>query len=251
MVDEDADAPGGAGAEAADLVGEVVDPVEQFDDDALVAQVVAPDLLEQLGVVLALDPDAAGAGDPCPAPLGGDRARGGQRSPAAARAGSIGRRGGDGQGGDPPLDEEAPDLQGEAVQGAAAVLELHLALAPGGDGADDPAGTVLDDEAASHRGARRGPPLALEIDRTRHDAVTHPADRTDTPRPPPRTHPSPGGRSVAGRLGGDAERLQYTLGDEPVPPVVGVEPVSGDHAPQLRQHADLGHQHPALGCGGP
>src|SRR3546814_15562083 len=40
-----------------------VHAVQALDDDALVAQVVAPDLLDQLGVVDALDQDPAGAGD--------------------------------------------------------------------------------------------------------------------------------------------------------------------------------------------
>src|SRR3712207_7370121 len=42
---------------------QVVDAVQRLDHDTLDPQVVAPDLLDQLGVVLALDVDAALAGD--------------------------------------------------------------------------------------------------------------------------------------------------------------------------------------------
>ena len=59
--------PSGASGPArtsATRVVEVVDAVEALDHDALDAQVVAPHLLDQLGVVDALDPDAARPGDP-------------------------------------------------------------------------------------------------------------------------------------------------------------------------------------------
>ena len=46
------------------MAGEVVDAAEVLDDDALDPQVVAPDLLDQLGVVAALDVDPAGPGHP-------------------------------------------------------------------------------------------------------------------------------------------------------------------------------------------
>ena len=45
------------------LVLEVVGAVEPLDDDPLDAEVVAPHLLDQLGVVHALDPDPAAARD--------------------------------------------------------------------------------------------------------------------------------------------------------------------------------------------
>ena len=54
----------GDGANAGTAAGEVVDAVHRLDDDADVAQVVAPHVLEQLGVVAALDPDPARRGDP-------------------------------------------------------------------------------------------------------------------------------------------------------------------------------------------
>ena len=66
VVDEHAQAVAGAGAEGVDDLGQVVDAVEALDDDALDAQVVAPHLLDQLGVVDALDQDAAGPGHPGP-----------------------------------------------------------------------------------------------------------------------------------------------------------------------------------------
>ena len=63
MVDQDADAALGTGLEVAQVVGEVVDAAEELHDDALDAQVVTPDLLDELGVVAALDEDPARPGD--------------------------------------------------------------------------------------------------------------------------------------------------------------------------------------------
>ena len=83
VVDEDADPALRAGPEVAQVVGEVVDAAEVLDDDALDAQVVAPDLLDQLGVVAALDEDPAGPGDP------GLRAV--RRRPSPTRCGSAWR----------------------------------------------------------------------------------------------------------------------------------------------------------------
>ena len=84
VVDEDADAALGPGPEVAQVLGEVVDALEVLDDDALDPQVVAPDLLDELGVVPALDEDPAGARDPR---LGaGDRDRPGRRTRRRGRA---------------------------------------------------------------------------------------------------------------------------------------------------------------------
>ena len=57
VVHQDAGTPGGAGAEVGYDPLQVVHAVEHEDDHPLVAQVVAPDLLHELGVVPALDPD--------------------------------------------------------------------------------------------------------------------------------------------------------------------------------------------------
>ena len=56
----------GPGPKSRRWLGEVVDAAEVLDDHALDPQVVAPDLLDQLGVVAALDEDPAGPGDPGP-----------------------------------------------------------------------------------------------------------------------------------------------------------------------------------------
>ena len=63
MVEQDAEATAIARAKASHSLGEVVRSLELFDDDTLDAQVGAPDLLDEFGVVDALDPDSAGAGD--------------------------------------------------------------------------------------------------------------------------------------------------------------------------------------------
>src|SRR3712207_8810512 len=49
------------GCEVAHRGGQVVDAVQHLHDDALDPQVVAPDLLDQLGVVASLDPDPRAA----------------------------------------------------------------------------------------------------------------------------------------------------------------------------------------------
>ena len=92
VVDEHADPAAGSGPEVAQVAGQVVDAAEVLDDDALDPQVVAPDLLDQLGVVAALDEDPAGPGDPRPGAVDGDRA--GRRAGRAGRRGLAHRRAG-------------------------------------------------------------------------------------------------------------------------------------------------------------
>ena len=55
-------------AEVGDGGREIIGAVQRFDHDAELAQVVAPHVFEQLGVVLALDPDPAGRGHPAARP---------------------------------------------------------------------------------------------------------------------------------------------------------------------------------------
>ena len=62
MVEEDPETTARARGEAAHDLVEVVRALELLHDDALHPQVVAPDLLHQLGIVEALDEDAAGLG---------------------------------------------------------------------------------------------------------------------------------------------------------------------------------------------
>ena len=77
------------GRSSATIAGQVVDAVQELDDDADVAQVVAPDLLDQLGVVPALDVDAAGPGYLGPADRRGDRAGCGPGGAAAGRCAGL------------------------------------------------------------------------------------------------------------------------------------------------------------------
>src|SRR5512133_3295225 len=60
VIDEDPEPPPFSGREVSHDAGEVVDAAEVLDDHSDVAQVVAPDLLYQLGVVAPLDIDPAG-----------------------------------------------------------------------------------------------------------------------------------------------------------------------------------------------
>ena len=68
VVEQDAEPAPGPGPEGPHDLGQVVGAVERLDDDPLDPQVVAPHPLDQLGVVRALDQDAAGPGDPGGAP---------------------------------------------------------------------------------------------------------------------------------------------------------------------------------------
>src|SRR5215207_5786894 len=60
VIDQDPELPPFSGGEVGHDAGEVVDAAEILDDHPNVAQVVAPDLLHQLGVVAPLDIDPAG-----------------------------------------------------------------------------------------------------------------------------------------------------------------------------------------------
>ena len=64
MVDEHAEPAPGAGPELVDDVDQIVDAAEVLDHHSLDAQVVAPHLLDKLGVVAALDVDPAGERHP-------------------------------------------------------------------------------------------------------------------------------------------------------------------------------------------
>ena len=104
VVDEHAQAVAGAGAEVVDDLGQVVDAVESLDDDALDPKVVAPHLLDQLGVVDALHQDAAGPRHPGPVPPAT------AREPEVVVAGAVGAALAGGAGSDeadcPALDVE-------------------------------------------------------------------------------------------------------------------------------------------------
>ena len=112
VVDEHAEPALRPGREVAHHRRQVVDAAEVLDDDALDAQVVAPHLLDQLGVVPALDVDPAAAGDPgagaghrrptrrryAGAPPPRARRRAGPARPARRRPGSPARAGRPGAG---------------------------------------------------------------------------------------------------------------------------------------------------------
>ena len=91
VVDEHAEPAARARAGSRARRRQVVDAVEVLDDDALDPQVVAPDPLDELGVVPALDVDAALAGDPGARAGDGDRAGGGPPRGGGRGGGASGR----------------------------------------------------------------------------------------------------------------------------------------------------------------
>ncbi len=163
VVDEHAHPAPGPGAEVADGAGEVVDAVEHLDDDALDPQVGAPHLLDELGVVLALDEDPRAAAPPWPALRAPPPSRS-RCAPAAARAASsrawAAARGGISVTGR-AVDEEARPER-EAPGAAAAVLEVDdvdaARLLDPHDRADPAGLDVLDDRAGLGREVDRPPP---------------------------------------------------------------------------------------------
>ena len=68
MVDQHAQPSLRARPELLDDADEIVDAAEVFDHHALDPQIIAPHLLDKLGVVAAFDVDPAGPGYPRPAP---------------------------------------------------------------------------------------------------------------------------------------------------------------------------------------
>ena len=63
MIEQHAQLALGTGPKISDHRRQVIGAVQRFDNDAKVTEVVAPHMLEQLGIMLTLHPDAAGTSD--------------------------------------------------------------------------------------------------------------------------------------------------------------------------------------------
>ncbi len=160
MVEQDPETPCRPRPEAPHGGFEPVGAVEALDDDTLGPQVVAPDLLHELGVVDALDPDATGAGGAGRETLDGDRTR---RGAAHGPVGGVGS--GDAQGDGPTVDEDAAVDVAELVVAAPVVTHDEQGWPELDDGPDDAGAPVLDDEAGA--GVDHGPgaaPVAGGVD---------------------------------------------------------------------------------------
>ena len=120
VVDEHADPPARPRSEVAQLLTQVVHAVEVLHDHALDAQVVAPDLLDELGVVPALDEDPAGPRDAGLDALHGDRP--GRRTRRRDRA--LAGRGDEDDG---ATLEQEPGAEREGTALAAPVLQRERA----------------------------------------------------------------------------------------------------------------------------
>ena len=134
------------GAERRELVGDVIEAAQGFDDDAFDAQIVAPDLLDQFGIVFALDPDARSACHPCLGTCHGTRTRGSASSAGRLllrRQAEIDRL---------TLEEESRP-EGEGPNPALPVLEVDDDTGRGllgpDDGPDVSAHRILEDHAQS------------------------------------------------------------------------------------------------------
>src|SRR6478735_5748278 len=151
VVDEYADPALRPRLEVDEVVGKVVDAAEELDDHTLDAQIVAPDLLDQLRVVTTLDEDPAGPGDACRGVRHRDRAR--RRALGAGRGGRAHRRGQDHRA---AVQQEAgPEWEGPAA--LAPVLKGHGAeVALDCDDLAAPVGGDLFDDGADLRGRLHG-----------------------------------------------------------------------------------------------
>jgi hypothetical protein len=162
VVHQDPHAALGSGPEVAQVLRQVVDPLEVLHDHALDPQVVTPDLLHQLRVMPSLDEDPAGAGDPGGGAGNGHGPRCGPR--LRGRAAACWRRQDDGC----SLEQEAgPEWKGASP--SAPVLQGDgPEVAFDGDDLAAPVGRhLLDDEAAVrldlHRAASSGsPPVGVQ-----------------------------------------------------------------------------------------
>ena len=114
----------GLGPNARTAAGQVVDAVQRLDHDRLDPQVVAPDPLDQRGVVHALDPDPAAAGDP-----GAARSRPRSSRTRCGRAGAAaGAADRPGQRHRPAVEQEAGRAEREHPPPAVPVLQRDRVL---------------------------------------------------------------------------------------------------------------------------
>jgi hypothetical protein len=186
VVEQHAQATLGRGAEGRNGGDEVVGAVQRLDHDAEVAQVVAPHVLDELGVVAALHPDAAGPRRARPTGRAGDRATGGGAQPGrrCARCGPHERHGS-------ALEEEPGLLPAEVAQPPVTVAQGHRLGRGLHDVAAEPRGPVFHHQAHLGRHARRArSPVDVVEDVTAvghghlsaaryrpHDSATHQLDQ--------------------------------------------------------------------------
>jgi hypothetical protein len=142
VVDEDAESPPFLRLEVADDGRQVVDAFQVLHDDADISQVIAPDLLHQLRVVLALDVDPAGLGDLGPLPRRGDGPGGGPPPDIPGIFGFLGRL----DQRDPLAVKQERARQREHPPLAEPVLKRHGARLDRDHRAAEPAFEVLDDQ---------------------------------------------------------------------------------------------------------
>ena len=149
-----------SGRNDAHRAGQVVDAVQRLHHDRLDPQVVTPDPLDQGGVVDALDPDPAAAGD-----LGADVPD--RDRPGCGATGPAGRRGRHrpGQRHRPALQQEAGRPEWEDPPPAVPVLQRHRVLGAVHHRAAEAGAGFLDHQVAVGRHARHDlppPPVAGE-----------------------------------------------------------------------------------------
>jgi len=188
VVGQDADASARPRAEVPDRVGQVVQSVEQLDHDAFDPQVVAPYLLDELRIMLALDKDPAGAGDACPSAGDLDRSR---CCPCRWRR-SGGRPAGDRryERDRLALEQEARVEQWERPPGVVPVLKLDGVLVARDHCPAEPRRTFLDDEICLgvHDRGRFDGPESRRADRVGAVVDTaHPRDANDVRSPEARS----------------------------------------------------------------
>ena len=208
-LNQDPEPPLRAGCEHLQHVREVIDALQVLDHDAHVTQVVAPDLLDELGVVTALDVDPAGLGH-----LGGPRGPGHRARPAPDRAAGGRGRLRPGQRHWAAFQQERAAVQREEPLPPEPVLQRHGVLLAGDHGAAEAAAGLLHDQPVDrlHLGRLRpGAALPARCEDVRAVIGVHRTGRYRTSRtalaearrswirPPARFPKRAHGYSLAGR----------------------------------------------------
>ena len=171
MVQEHAQSLGVVGTEVPDACGQIVGTLELLDHDALVAEIVAPDALDELGVVDALDPDAARQRHLRRRRTKIDRTRSGE---GRLRRRLVRRRSSKRDG--PAIDHECTRPRHDRMVSTVAVTNDDLLGLERDDRPDPTRGSMLDNHThrcGDRRIVRSLVPRTIEVDRFRKNAVLH------------------------------------------------------------------------------
>ncbi len=200
VIEEDTETAAGSGPEISHHRRQVVHAVEPLDHHPLVTEVVAPDLLDQLGVVHSFDEDPAGASDAGPV-FDGDGPRCGHGGGRRLR-----RRSHDGVAGH-AVDGELAGADGEGVNASRSVTQAQLGVGEPVEGPGGAGGEVGDGRPGDRSDDREAPGTRVEVDGVHRSAgrTSHGSERRERP-----VAGRGGWAPAAGREAGAARGLRAT-----------------------------------------